>query len=292
MTQLVNNTKIQKLNLKNDVIFKAFFSRKGNEKFLIDFLEALLKIKIKEIQIREEVNLEQLAVDEKGGRLDLQAVLDNGVIVNIELQLKNEYNIEQRTTYYSSKVISRETERGTDYEDIKKVIMINILNYDILPYDEYISETVIVLDKHREYEMLKGIKWYFIELPKFRRSNPDMNEKLNQWLAIIDDNDRGRIKMAEEKNDTLKKARVEMNYLTGDEEVRRLAELREKWEMDRVSAINYATKKGEERGEKRGEERGKKQGKREIAKEMKRKGLDIELIQEITKLTKEEIEKI
>ena len=79
-----------------------------------------------------------------------------------------------------------------------------------------------------------------------------------------------------------------MNYLTGDEEVRRLAELREKWEMDRVSAINYATKKGEERGEKIGE----KKKSLEIAKEMKRKGLDIELIQEITKLTKEEIEKI
>ena len=296
MTQLVYNQKIQKLNLKNDVIFKAFFSRKGNEKFLIDFLEALLKIKIKEIQIREEVNLEQLAVDEKGGRLDLQAILDNGVIVNIELQLKNEYNIEQRTTYYSSKVISRETERGTDYEDIKKVIMINILNYEILPFDEYISETAIVLDKHREYEMLKGIKWHFIELPIFRRSNPDMNEKLNQWLAIIDDSDKGMIKMAEEKNDTMKKARVEMNYLTGDEEVRRLAELREKWEMDRVSAINYATKKGEERGEQRGEKRGEQRGEKkkslEIAKEMKNKGIDIELIQEITKLTKEEIEKM
>ena len=135
MIQLVNNQKTKKkLNLKNDVVFKAFFTRKGNEKFLIDFLEALLKIKIKEIQIREEVNLEQLAVYEKGGRLDLQAVLDSGVIVNIELQLRNEYNIEQRTTYYSSKVISRETERGADYEDIKKVIMINILNYNILNF--------------------------------------------------------------------------------------------------------------------------------------------------------------
>ena len=29
-------------NLKNDVVFKAFFSRKGNEEFLIDFLNALL----------------------------------------------------------------------------------------------------------------------------------------------------------------------------------------------------------------------------------------------------------
>ena len=50
------------------------------------------------------------------------------------------------------------------------------------------------------------------------------------------------IKVAEEKNDKLKKARIEMDYLTGDAEVRRLAELREKWEMDRVSAINYATR--------------------------------------------------
>ena len=289
MIQLVNNQKIKKkLNLKNDVVFKAFFSRKGNEKFLIDFLEALLKIKIKEIQIREEVNLEQLAVYEKGGRLDLQAVLDSGVIVNIELQLRNEYNIEQRTTYYSSKVISRETERGADYEDIKKVIMINILNYNILNFSEYISETSIVLDKHREYEVLKGIKWYFIELPKFRKSNPDMNEKLNQWLALIDDSDRGMIKVAEEKNETLKKARVEMNYLTGDEEVRRLAELREKWEMDRVSAINYAERKGEERGKKLG----KKERNIEIAKEMKNKKIELELIAEIRKLTVEEVEKL
>ena len=44
------------LNLKNDVIFQAFFSRKGNEKYLIDFLNALLKMDIKSIKIREEVN--------------------------------------------------------------------------------------------------------------------------------------------------------------------------------------------------------------------------------------------
>ena len=35
-----------------------------------------------------------------------------------------------------------------------------------------------------------------------------------------------------------------MNYLTKGREARGLAELREKWEMDRVSAINHATKKG------------------------------------------------
>ena len=48
-------------DLKNDVIFTTFFSRKGNEEFLIEFLSALLEIEITEIEIREEVNLERLA---------------------------------------------------------------------------------------------------------------------------------------------------------------------------------------------------------------------------------------
>ena len=267
----------KKYNLKNDIIFKTFFSRKGNEIFLIDFLEALLKIKIEEIQVKEEVNLETLAVEEKGGRLDLQAKLNDGIIVNIELQIKNHQNIEERTTYYSSKVISRETERGTEYKDITKVIMINILDYELLGFDEYISDTVIVLDKHREYEVLKGIKWYFIELPKFRKQNPNMNEKLNQWLVFLDDYNKEAVKLAEEKNDTLKKARIEMNYLTGDAEVRRLAELREKWEMDRISEIGYAKREGIKQGEKIGEKKGKKRGKLEekieIAKKIDRKSV-------------------
>ncbi|MFQ9264871.1 MAG: PD-(D/E)XK nuclease family transposase [Clostridia bacterium] len=71
-----------------------------------------------------------------------------------------------------------------------------------------------------------------------------MNEKINQWLAFIDDNNKELVNMAENKNETLKKAREEMNYLTGDAELRRLAELREKWEMDRISAISHATKIG------------------------------------------------
>lgn len=219
----MSNKIIEKpLNLKDDIMFKAFFSRKGNEEFLIDFLKALLKIDIKEIEIQEEVNLEKLSKKEKGGRLDLQAKLDNGTIVNIEMQLRNNHNIEERTTYYSSKVIARETERGTKYKDIKQVIMINILDYEMLGFDEYISETAVVLDKHREYEVLKQIKWYFIELPKFRKQNPDMNEKINQWLAFIDDYDRGLVQMAEKKNETLKKARLQISYLTGDEEAKRM----------------------------------------------------------------------
>ena len=273
-------TKEKKYNLKNDIIFQTFFSRKGNEEYLIDFLNALLKKEIKTIEVREELNLERLSKEEKGGRLDLQAKLEDGTIISIEMQLRNEYNIEERTTLYSGKVISRETERGTDYEDINQVIMINILGYNFLEVEDYISETAIVLEKHRDYEVLTGLKWYFIELPKFRKQNPNMNEKINQWLAFIDDNNREAIKLAEEKNDKLKKARIEMNYLTGEAEVRRLAELREKWEMDRISAINHATRKG------------KMEEKIEIAKKLLKMGMSIEQVEDATQLSKEEIKKI
>ena len=196
------------------------------------------------------------------------------------MQVKNNNDIENRSLYYGAKTIARETKIGTEYKDIKQVILINILDYEMLGFDEYISETVTVLDKHREYEAIKGIKWYFIELPKFRKINPDMNEKLNQWLAFIDDYDRGLIKMAEEKNKTIEKARIEMNYLTGDEEVKRLAELREKWEMDYNSGIGNAKREAI------------KQRNIEIVKEMKKQKYPIEVIAKITKLTEEEIKNI
>ena len=228
----MQKTQPKTYNLKNDVIFNSFFSRKGNEEFLIDFLQALLKIQITEIEIQEQVNLEKLAQNEKGGRLDLQAKLNNGTIINIEMQVKNEKNIEKRTLYYGAKALSKEVKRGTQYNEIKQVIMINILDYEMFKHEEYVSETVIVSEKHRETEIINGMKWYFIELPKFRKAQKNMDDKLNQWLVFIDDYDKGVIEMAEKKNKILERARVELNYLTGDAEIRRLAELREKWEMD------------------------------------------------------------
>ena len=158
--------------------------------------------------------------------------------------------------------------------------MVNILDYELFGFKEYISKTEIVLKEHKDYEAIKGMQWYFIELPKFRASNPDMGDKVNQWLALIDSEDRGLLKMAEEKNKTIKEAKKEVEYLTGDEEVKRLAELREKWEMDRNSEIGQARKEGIlERNI-------------EIAKNMLKRKFKIEDIISITGLPKEEIEKL
>ena len=261
-----NTTNDKKLNLKNDIIFKAFFSRKGNEKFLIDFLNSILKIEISKISIQEEVNLEQLSKKEKGGRLDIQAILNDGMIVNIEMQVRDLKNVEQRNDIYEAKTISRHFARGEDYKKANEVISIYILNYNLFGFDDYILDTVKVLNKYREYQINSISKEYYIQLPRFRKSNPDMNNKLNQWLAIIDDEDRGKIEMAKEKNEVIKQAEVEITYFTASEEARYLADMRDLWESDRVSELNYekeiAQREGREKGIKEGRKEGKKEGKK------------------------------
>ena len=85
-------------------------------------------------------------------------------------------------------------------------------------------------------------------------------------------------------NKYVKKAEKELEYLTGDEESRRLAYLREKAIRDEASAILEATRVGKEKG--------KIEEKIKTAKKMLEKGIDIETIIEITSLSKEEIENL
>lgn len=111
-----------------------------------------------------------------------------------------------------------------------------------------------------------------------------MNDKLNQWLAIIDDTDWGKIEMAEKKNEKIKSALDDMEYLIEDEELQRLAELRESIEIDRGLAMSYARKEGEKKGEKK--------AKIETAKKLLEKSVPIDIIAEARGLTKEELENI
>ena len=97
--------------------------------------------------------------------------------------------------------------------------------------------------------------------------------------------------MAEKKNPTIKRARKEVTYLTGYEAVKRMEFLHEKWEMDRISDINYAKKLGIEEGKK---ETAKKllEEKKETARKLLEQNVDIEIVIKATGLSKEEIEEI
>lgn len=98
--------------------------------------------------------------------------------------------------------------------------------------------------------------------------------------------------MAESKNQLLRKVKAEVVELSGDEEVRRLEELKDKWERDYKSGVSYAMEQGMKKGLREGLEQGKKYQSIEIAKKMLERNKTIEEIMEITELTKQEIEKI
>ena len=95
------------------------------------------------------------------------------------------------------------------------------------------------------------MKEYYIQLPKFRESDPDMDNKLNQWLAVIDDTDRGKIEMAKAKNKIIKEAEVEIKYFTASEEAQYLADMRDLWESDVNSRLGNAREERNRRTVKR-----------------------------------------
>ena len=171
--------------------------------------------------------------------------------------------------------------------------MINILDYILYKeHKEYVSKTAIVLDKHREHEVIKDLEWYFIELPKMTKiNNIDINNIVNQWLVFIN-NDRRYIKMAVEKNNILRDAKEEYNYLTGEAEERRLQDLRQRWEMDRISEISYVSEKSEKKGEKRGKRIGEKLGEQNIIKSLFKSNMSVEEIATRTGIKLSEILKM
>ena len=293
-----------KFTLKNDYLFQTLFSKKGNEELLKDFLTGILNKDIEKIEIQKDITLERLNINEKYGILDIKATLDDKEIVAIEMQMVDLNNMRERTLYYGSKIIASELRSGGEYTEIKPVILINILNFNLLEGEDYCTETVIVYKKNREYEVINKIKYFFIELPKFRKSNPDLSKKLEQWLAFIDYEKGEWIEMATKNNVKIKKAKEEMEYLTGEAATRRIAELREKYIRDEAAIKSLAMERGLQEGIERGIKQGIKQGieqgieqgevktKAEIAKKMKEEGINIETIIKITGISEEELNKL
>ena len=60
-----NNDSNNEISLKLDVVFKQFFSKKGNEELLEDFLSSILGRKVKCKAIIKEARIGQKRPDEK-----------------------------------------------------------------------------------------------------------------------------------------------------------------------------------------------------------------------------------
>ncbi len=94
--------------------------------------------------------------------------------------------------------------------------------------------------------------------------------------------------MASEENKTIEKVVEELDEMSADENERLEAYKRKLAIIDYNTSIDMAHKEGE----KIGREAGRKAEQLKIAKRLKDKGIELAEIIDITKLTKEEVEKL
>ena len=271
---------MKNLNLTNDFVFKKVFGKKGNESILKDLLEAILKIKIKKIELQTEVELERELIDDKTGVLDIEATIDDNTIIDIEMQMRNQYNMKERSLYYWAGLYYTGLKKKEEYKENKRAITINIVNFDMFKEGPY-HEKIELRREYKNILLTNKLEIHFIQLSKFlKEGQEEKDKKMWQWLTFICNKNRKEVERVMKENKEIEKANEELEYLTGDDAVRRIAFLREKAERDYISNMSGAR------------EEGAKKAKIEIAKAMLAEGMEKEKIIKITGLTEEEMEEI
>ena len=253
------------ISLRRDEIFKIVLGTNQRAYLLKDFLEAILKKKITNVVVRNEVTLERIHTEGKEGRLDILAEVDNKELINIEIQ---------KSLYHNS------LKEGMNYKDNIKTVVIVILGYNLFEEGPYHEKCELMREWNKEV-VSDNIVYHYIQLPRFIESLEEIKTDEEAWLAYISNqlNEKElkgvfKMKRSIEEIDEIVKIVMEDKDVN-DELNRRIFN-----EYDKRAALRYA------------EEKGERKNKIEMAKKMLEKGKSIEEIMEFTELSKEEIENI
>ena len=242
------------LNPKIDFVFKKIFGSEEHPEILISFLNAVLKPKkpIVSVEIKNS-DLEKEYIEDKFSRLDVKALTSNKEIINIEIQLKNEYNIIQRSLYYWSKLYEEQLSEGDRYDKLSRTVCINILDFKYLKNDRFHNGYRLKeIETNEELTDLQEI--HFIEIPKLKRfeSTEEIVDLLEGWVEFLRDPESEVIRKLEMSNKEIREAKDELYRLSRNSKERELYYLREKSLRDEISALANAKEKGLKEGLKQG----------------------------------------
>ena len=283
----MENKKIELLKPRYDVVFQALFGE-NRDNITQSLISDILGEQIEIIDIKTDSTIARKYPNDKAGRLDLKTKFKDGTICQIEMQMSDDKDTIKRILYYWSKTYSKQLKKGEKYKDLKKTIGIIITNYEVKELQEIEdldTKWQITSDKNDKKILTDDLELHIIEIPKAERIlEKDKYNKIAQWLMFLDDPNTERVEEIMKENKEVKKANSVLHIMSEEEELQRLAELREKWDLDERSALANAKDEGMEKGEEK--------AKLEIAKKMKCEGIDIDLIEKITGLSKEKIKKL
>jgi predicted transposase/invertase (TIGR01784 family) len=289
------------LDPKLDYVFKSIFGVDDKKPLLISFLNSLFKgnPRIKEIML-ENTDIAKILERDKASRLDIKATSDDGTKLDIEIQCKNTGEIPQRAFHYLANMLPGSVEHGKSYKG-PKVIGIWILGQNVTNRQNAIGEAYMTFqpsDPDPYQVMTDSARIFFIELPKFNPKNEDMHDLLTGWLSFLKnpifmDESFLHVKEVKEAMETLK-------YISANNEVRALADLRQRTISDynseitiiRETALEEGREKGREEGLAEGKAEGELKAKREAALNALAMGLSINQASKLTSLSLEELKKL
>ena len=290
------------LSPKVDFVFKKIFGNEKHPNILISFLNAVIKPTdlIKSVQIKN-TDIEKEHIEDKYSRLDIKAITNNGEHINIEIQVKNEYNMIKRSLYYWSKMYEGQLTKGQDYDTLSRTICINILDFKYLKNDNF-HNCYRLKEKNTNEELTDVMELHFIEIPKLRKleNSEDISDMLEAWITFIESPTSELIDKLEMSLDEIKEAKEELVRLSGNDKERERYEKRFESLLEQNSLLANAERKGLQKGLQKGIEKGKKEGLKEgenrkaieIAINLIKNGLDNELIKNTTGLSLEVIKEL
>jgi predicted transposase/invertase (TIGR01784 family) len=306
-----------RLRILNDLAFQKALGEKGDEPQLLAFLNAVLertgKNNLQSVEILDGKNIAAETVGGKSARLDVLARLASGAKVNIEVQNRNEYNIEKRSLYYWSRKYAEPLGSGDDYAELVPVIGINIISFELGPLPDFHTSYHLWEDWHKDALLTDVCEIHFLDMVKFRRAGKrDLENPLDRWLVYFDE--RSPETLIEEvinMDSAIRLVQEKLNQIGLDPGLRRAYEGIEKAERDRISGLNAVNRKLAEadrrtaEAERRATEAERRatevkreaveadrKAKREIARNLKARSFPVEQIAELTGLFEAQIREL
>jgi predicted transposase/invertase (TIGR01784 family) len=271
----------------NDFLFYKVMGEKGDEVQLLGFLNAVLgktgEDRFTAVEIIENKFLTPKVIGDKSSVLDVRAVLQGKTRVNIEVQVRNEYNMDRRSLFYWSREYSESLGKGQSYGELPDVIAVNIVNFNYPPVRNSHTRFHLREDLDRDLVLTDALEIHFLNMVQYRKQRKKvlLGDPLNRWLVWLDVGSSPELLEEVIKMDSaIQAANDRMVYVTGDKEARRFYERRQIELSNFNSQLNYAREEGMEKE------------KLEIARKMKKMGDSIKKIQAITELPAETIERM
>ena len=287
-------------NSLNDYFVRYFFTDKGGEKVLLDFINAVMisadMKTFKAVEILNPFNLKK-HYNDKETIVDVKCITKNGTVVIIEVQLSGNSRFSERILYYWASNYSKLLKKGEGYDDLTPVISINLLNFNLNKKDSNVHSCYMIYDTKNKRLLTDHLQIHIIELKKFKFKYNDLKKDLNYWLGFFTTKDMEAY-MSEivKEKPIMEEAHKRYNNFIRSRLMMSEYEKKEIYQYDKQIMLKDERREGIKEGMKKGKLEGLKEGRIaeqiSMAKSMKTKNLDIKLISEITGLTIDEIKKL